>query len=116
MIDKKITLNISLKSLKDAKKLLYLGRGFNFPVALEGALKLKEISYIHVEGYPAAEMKHGPIALIDEKYACCIYCNKDATYDKSHFQYYESKNKKEKILTIATEYRRLTLQIIRIMY
>ena len=51
---------------KDAKNFLYLGRGFNFPVALEGALKLKEISYIHAEGYPAAEMKHGPIALIDE--------------------------------------------------
>ncbi len=52
---------------------LYLGRGYNFPVALEGALKLKEISYIHAEGYPAAEMKHGPIALIDEQYAC--FCN-----------------------------------------
>ena len=55
------------KFIKMQKTFLYLGRGFNFPVALEGALKLKEISYIHAEGYPAAEMKHGPIALIDEK-------------------------------------------------
>ena len=59
---------------KDMPNFLYLGRGFNFPVALEGALKLKEISYIHAEGYPAAEMKHGPIALIDEQYASCCYC------------------------------------------
>ncbi len=55
--------------------LLYLGRGYNFPVALEGALKLKEISYIHAEGYPAAEMKHGPIALVDEALARCICCH-----------------------------------------
>ena len=61
---------------KDANDFLYLGRGYNFPVALEGALKLKEISYIHAEGYPAAEMKHGPIALVDETSACCICCNK----------------------------------------
>ncbi|MGZ2857060.1 SIS domain-containing protein, partial [Pseudomonas aeruginosa] len=55
------------KKYKDASDFLFLGRGYNFPVALEGALKLKEISYIHAEGYPAAEMKHGPIALVDEK-------------------------------------------------
>ena len=59
---------------KDARDFLYLGRGYNFPVALEGALKLKEISYIHAEGYPAAEMKHGPIALVDETLAGCICC------------------------------------------
>ena len=61
---------------KDAKNCLYLGRGFNFPVALEGALKLKEISYIHAEGYPAAEMKHGPIALIDENMPIFVIATK----------------------------------------
>ncbi|RYG07962.1 MAG: SIS domain-containing protein, partial [Chitinophagaceae bacterium] len=70
-IEKALLLNDQIleiaKIYKDAKNFLYLGRGYNFPVALEGALKLKEISYIHAEGYPAAEMKHGPIALIDEE-------------------------------------------------
>ena len=61
---------------------LYLGRGYNFPVALEGALKLKEISYIHAEGYPAAEMKHGPIALIDDDMPAIVIATKDLTYDK----------------------------------
>jgi len=67
---------------QDAKNFLYLGRGFNFPVALEGALKLKEISYIHAEGYPAAEMKHGPIALIDENMPAVFIAPKDSTYEK----------------------------------
>ena len=67
---------------KEAKNFLYLGRGYNFPVALEGALKLKEISYIHAEGYPAAEMKHGPIALIDENMPVVFIAPKDSTYDK----------------------------------
>jgi glutamine---fructose-6-phosphate transaminase (isomerizing) len=67
---------------KDSPNFLYLGRGYNFPAALEGALKLKEISYIHAEGYPAAEMKHGPIALIDEKMPVVFIAPKDAVYDK----------------------------------
>ena len=65
-----------------ASNFLYLGRGYNFPVALEGALKLKEISYIHAEGYPAAEMKHGPIALIDQFMPVVVLALKDSTYDK----------------------------------
>ena len=67
---------------KDSRNFLYLGRGYNFPAALEGALKLKEISYIHAEGYPAAEMKHGPIALIDEQMPVVVIAPKDAVYDK----------------------------------
>jgi len=67
---------------KDARNFLYLGRGYNFPVALEGALKLKEISYIHAEGYPAAEMKHGPIALIDEEMPVVFIATRDSSYDK----------------------------------
>ncbi|HEX8829807.1 MAG TPA: glutamine--fructose-6-phosphate transaminase (isomerizing), partial [Longimicrobium sp.] len=67
---------------KDSRNFLYLGRGYNFPAALEGALKLKEISYIHAEGYPAAEMKHGPIALIDENMPVVVIAPKDAVYDK----------------------------------
>ena len=67
---------------KDARNFLYLGRGYNFPVALEGALKLKEISYIHAEGYPAAEMKHGPIALIDENMPIVVIATKKDTTKK----------------------------------
>ncbi|MCL4152913.1 UNVERIFIED_CONTAM: hypothetical protein GTU68_031242, partial [Idotea baltica] len=67
---------------KDAKNCLYLGRGYNFPVALEGALKLKEISYIHAEGYPAAEMKHGPIALIDDQMPVFVIATKKGHYEK----------------------------------
>jgi glucosamine--fructose-6-phosphate aminotransferase (isomerizing) len=67
---------------KDSRNFLYLGRGYNFPAALEGALKLKEISYIHAEGYPAAEMKHGPIALIDENMPVVVIAPKDAVYEK----------------------------------
>ena len=67
---------------KDHPNFLYLGRGYNFPAALEGALKLKEISYIHAEGYPAAEMKHGPIALIDENMPVVVIAPRDAVYEK----------------------------------
>ena len=67
---------------KDARNFLYLGRGVNFPVALEGALKLKEISYIHAEGYPAAEMKHGPIALIDEEMPIVVIATRQDNYEK----------------------------------
>ena len=66
---------------KNVSNFLYLGRGYNFPVALEGALKLKEISYIHAEGYPAAEMKHGPIALIDDEMPTIVIATKQSSYD-----------------------------------
>jgi glutamine---fructose-6-phosphate transaminase (isomerizing) len=82
---------------------LYLGRGINFPVALEGALKLKEISYIHAEGYPAAEMKHGPIALIDENMPVVVIALKDQVYDKVMSNIQEIKARNGKILAIATE-------------
>jgi glucosamine--fructose-6-phosphate aminotransferase (isomerizing) len=88
---------------KDAKNFLYLGRGYNFPVALEGALKLKEISYIHAEGYPAAEMKHGPIALIDEQMPVVVIANKKGHYDKVVSNIQEIKSRKGKIIGIVTE-------------
>ena len=82
---------------------LYLGRGYNFPVALEGALKLKEISYIHAEGYPAAEMKHGPIALIDENMPIVVIATKKGHYDKIVSNIQEIKSRKGKIIGIVTE-------------
>lgn len=88
---------------KDNKNFLYLGRGVNFPVALEGALKLKEISYIHAEGYPAAEMKHGPIALIDESMPVVFIAPKDFTYDKIISNMEEVKARGGKIIAIATK-------------
>ncbi|WP_025742786.1 glutamine--fructose-6-phosphate transaminase (isomerizing) [Aquimarina pacifica] len=88
---------------KNAKNFLYLGRGFNFPVALEGALKLKEISYIHAEGYPAAEMKHGPIALIDEQMPVVVIATKKGHYDKVVSNIQEIKSRKGKIIGIVTE-------------
>ncbi|TYP77089.1 glutamine--fructose-6-phosphate transaminase (isomerizing) [Aquimarina intermedia] len=88
---------------KDAKNFLYLGRGFNFPVALEGALKLKEISYIHAEGYPAAEMKHGPIALIDEQMPVLVIATKKGHYEKVVSNIQEIKSRKGKIIAIVTE-------------
>ena len=88
---------------KDAKNFLYLGRGYNFPVALEGALKLKEISYIHAEGYPAAEMKHGPIALIDEEMPVVVVATKDSIYEKVISNIQEVKARKGKIIAIVTE-------------
>lgn len=88
---------------KDAKNFLYLGRGYNFPVALEGALKLKEISYIHAEGYPAAEMKHGPIALIDEFMPAVFIAPKDSTYDKIISNIEEVKARRGKVIAIASE-------------
>ncbi len=88
---------------QNAKNFLYLGRGYGFPVALEGALKLKEISYIHAEGYPAAEMKHGPIALIDENMPVVVIANKNETYDKVVSNIQEVKARKGKIIAIVTE-------------
>ncbi|MEL1244698.1 glutamine--fructose-6-phosphate transaminase (isomerizing) [Flavobacterium sp. DGU11] len=88
---------------KDAPNCLYLGRGYNFPVALEGALKLKEISYIHAEGYPAAEMKHGPIALIDEQMPVVIIAQKQEHYDKIVSNIQEIKSRSGKIIAIVTK-------------
>jgi glucosamine--fructose-6-phosphate aminotransferase (isomerizing) len=82
---------------------IYLGRGVHFPVALEGALKLKEISYIHAEGYPAAEMKHGPIALIDENMPVVFICTKDSAYEKVMSNMMEVRARKGRIIAIATE-------------
>ena len=86
-----------------ANNCLYLGRGYNYPVALEGALKLKEISYIHAEGYPAAEMKHGPIALVDEQMPVIVIATKKGHYDKIVSNVQEIKSRKGKIIAIVTE-------------
>jgi glucosamine--fructose-6-phosphate aminotransferase (isomerizing) len=88
---------------KNATNALYLGRGFCFPVALEGALKLKEISYIHAEGYPAAEMKHGPIALIDEEMPVFVIATQGASYEKVVSNIQEVKARKGKIIAIVTK-------------
>ena len=85
------------------KNALYLGRGLNFPIALEGALKLKEVSYIHAEGYPAAEMKHGPIALIDKDMPVVFIAAKDKTYKKVMANIEEVKSRKGKVIALASE-------------
>jgi glucosamine--fructose-6-phosphate aminotransferase (isomerizing) len=87
---------------KDATDFLFLGRGYNFPVALEGALKLKEISYIHAEGYPAAEMKHGPIALVDDKLPVVFVATKDSYYEKIVSNVQEIKARKGMVIAVAT--------------
>jgi glucosamine--fructose-6-phosphate aminotransferase (isomerizing) len=91
------------KQFYQTKNFLYLGRGYNYPVALEGALKLKEISYIHAEGYPAAEMKHGPIALIDKEMPACFIATKDKTYDKIISNILEVKARGGVIIALASE-------------
>ncbi|WP_409965552.1 Glutamine--fructose-6-phosphate aminotransferase [isomerizing] [Mycovorax composti] len=88
---------------KDAHSFLYLGRGYNFPIALEGALKLKEISYIHAEGYPAAEMKHGPIALVDENLPVVFVATKDTYHEKILSNMQEIKARKGKLIAVVTE-------------
>jgi glucosamine--fructose-6-phosphate aminotransferase (isomerizing) len=88
---------------KDARNAIYLGRGYNFPVALEGALKLKEISYIHAEGYPAAEMKHGPIALIDEDMPVVFIATRDSSYEKIVSNIQEVKARKGQVIAVVTE-------------
>jgi len=88
---------------KDARDFLYLGRGYNFPVALEGALKLKEISYIHAEGYPAAEMKHGPIALVDETLPVVFVATRDAYHEKLVSNMQEIKARKGKLIAVVSE-------------
>jgi glucosamine--fructose-6-phosphate aminotransferase (isomerizing) len=90
-------------TFKDATNFLYLGRGCNFPVALEGALKLKEISYIHAEGYPAAEMKHGPIALIDEEMPVVFIATRDSSYEKIVSNIQEVKARKGRVISVVTE-------------
>jgi glucosamine--fructose-6-phosphate aminotransferase (isomerizing) len=97
-----VTLEIA-KIYKDTTNCLYLGRGYNFPVALEGALKLKEISYIHAEGYPAAEMKHGPIALIDEQMPVIVIAPKQGHYDKVVSNIQEIKSRSGKIISVVTK-------------
>ncbi len=106
-IEKALLLNDEIVKLaaeyKDAKNFLYLGRGYNFPVALEGALKLKEISYIHAEGYPAAEMKHGPIALIDEEMPVVVIATNSEHYEKVVSNIQEVKARKGKVIAIVSE-------------
>jgi glucosamine--fructose-6-phosphate aminotransferase (isomerizing) len=106
-IEKALLLNEEIVKLaeqyKDAKNFLYLGRGYNFPVALEGALKLKEISYIHAEGYPAAEMKHGPIALIDEEMPVVVIATNSEHYEKVVSNIQEVKARKGKVIAIVSE-------------
>ena len=103
VLDKKDKIKHIAEVFKDSKNFLYLGRGINFPVALEGALKLKEISYIHAEGYPAAEMKHGPIALIDENMPVVFIANKGHGYNKILNNMEEVRARHGKIICIATE-------------
>jgi glucosamine--fructose-6-phosphate aminotransferase (isomerizing) len=96
-------INKLASKFKDARNFLYLGRGYGFPVALEGALKLKEISYIHAEGYPAAEMKHGPIALIDAEMPVVVIATKNSSYEKVVSNIQEVKARKGIIIAIVTE-------------
>jgi len=107
MVEKCLLSNDSIKDIsakfKDARNFLFLGRGSGFPVALEGALKLKEISYIHAEGYPAAEMKHGPIALIDEEMPVVFIATKNSSYEKVISNIQEVKARKGKVIAIVTE-------------
>ncbi len=106
-VEKTLLLNDQIEKIaekfKDATNFLYLGRGYNFPVALEGALKLKEISYIHAEGYPAAEMKHGPIALIDEDMPVVFIATKDSGYEKIVSNIQEVKARKGQVIAVVTE-------------
>jgi len=106
-VEKALKLNDHIRYIsaiyKDATNAIYLGRGYNFPVALEGALKLKEISYIHAEGYPAAEMKHGPIALIDEEMPVVFIATQDSSYEKIVSNIQEVKARKGQVIAIVTE-------------
>ncbi|TGE26596.1 glutamine--fructose-6-phosphate transaminase (isomerizing) [Hymenobacter metallicola] len=106
-VEKALLLNTEIEQIseifRDVPNFLYLGRGYNFPVALEGALKLKEISYIHAEGYPAAEMKHGPIALIDENMPVVVIATKDSSYEKVVSNIQEVKARKGRIIAVVTE-------------
>lgn len=106
-VEQVLTLNDKIRYIsaefKDARNFIYLGRGYNFPVALEGALKLKEISYIHAEGYPAAEMKHGPIALIDNEMPVVFVATRDSSYEKVVSNIQEVKARKGRVIAVVTE-------------
>ncbi|MCU0398305.1 MAG: glutamine--fructose-6-phosphate transaminase (isomerizing) [Cyclobacteriaceae bacterium] len=106
-VERVLKLNNKIREIaytfKDVPNFLYLGRGSNFPVALEGALKLKEISYIHAEGYPAAEMKHGPIALIDEEMPVAFIATSDSSYEKIVSNIQEVKARKGRVIAVVTE-------------
>ena len=106
-VERVLKLNDQIKDIaytfKDSSNFIYLGRGYNFPVALEGALKLKEISYIHAEGYPAAEMKHGPIALIDEEMPVAFIATRDSSYEKVVSNIQEVKARKGRVIAVVTE-------------
>ena len=97
------SVQVMAKEFLDAKGAMFLGRGSSFPIALEGALKLKEISYIHAEGYPAAEMKHGPIALIDEDMPIVVIATKKGNYDKVVSNIQEVKARGGRLIAIVTE-------------
>jgi len=106
-VEEALELNAQIETIaaefKDARNFLYLGRGYNFPVALEGALKLKEISYIHAEGYPAAEMKHGPIALIDDEMPVVFIATNDSSYEKIVSNIQEVRARKGRVISIVTK-------------
>ena len=106
-VEKTLLLNNKIMAIasefNDASNFIYLGRGYNFPVALEGALKLKEISYIHAEGYPAAEMKHGPIALIDKDMPVVFIATKDSSYEKVVSNIQEVRARKGRVISIVSE-------------
>lgn len=103
VLDKNEQIKYIASEIKDANNAIYLGRGYNFPVALEGALKLKEISYIHAEGYPAAEMKHGPIALIDDKMPVVVIATNTHAYDKIVSNVQEVKARNGLVISIVRE-------------
>jgi glucosamine--fructose-6-phosphate aminotransferase (isomerizing) len=93
------------RTYRDAPNFLYLGRGYQFPVALEGALKLKEVSYIHAEGYPAAEMKHGPIALIDENMPVVVLAPRDGVYAKTLSNIEEVRARRGRVIAVVNDRR-----------
>jgi glucosamine--fructose-6-phosphate aminotransferase (isomerizing) len=96
-------MHVIAKKLTYSKDVLFLGRGLGFPIALEGALKLKEISYAHAEGYAAGEMKHGPIALIDENLPVFVICPRDSHYDKTLSNMQEVRAREGQVIAIATK-------------
>src|SRR5439155_11383545 len=102
ILDRAGEIEVISERFKAATNFLYLGRGYNFPVALEGALKLKEISYIHAEGYPAAEMKHGPIALIDENMPVVFVAPHDAVFDKIVANIQEGKARGGRVIVLTS--------------
>ncbi|ROL58342.1 glutamine--fructose-6-phosphate transaminase (isomerizing) [Bacteroidetes/Chlorobi group bacterium Naka2016] len=117
ILDKAEQIREIAREFSYSRNFLYLGRGYNFPVALEGALKLKEISYIHAEGYPSAEMKHGPIALIDENMPVVFIAPKDEIYDKVISNIEEVRSRKGRVIAVATENdERITKFAERVIY